>query len=76
MIRLKKAVENKNPEELHKVAHILKGNTGMMKATTLFYLYEKLVHLGRSGTVEGAEKILKTVALENKTVMAELEKML
>ena len=74
--RLEQAIENNDPEDLHKIAHILKGNTGMVKAVKLSQLFAKLVLLGRSGTTVGAHEMLPTVQEEKERVIKALERLI
>lgn len=71
---LKKAVMTENSEDLRKMAHILKGNSGMIQAKRVYNLYEKLLDLGKSGTTDGAQDILDAVLLENQLVVDVLKK--
>ena len=73
---LHQAIATNDPQDLHKKAHILKGNYGMIQATPLVALCQELVEIGRSGTVDGADPLLKKLVKKNNTLEEVLGKML
>ncbi|MBF0611763.1 MAG: response regulator [Magnetococcales bacterium] len=73
---IRMAVERGNTEAMGKTAHILKGNVGMMKATPMFDLCSKLVDLGRSGSLEGAEQLVEQLETQAERLSQTLNKML
>ncbi|HTE05091.1 MAG TPA: Hpt domain-containing protein [Planctomycetota bacterium] len=54
-------------------AHALKGSCGQFGATTLTECCRELEHLGRRGTLEGAEPMLARIATEFVRVKSAME---
>lgn len=58
---LGKVIEQKNSEELRKVAHSLKGSSSNVCAFRLSELARQLEMMGKDGTLSGAEDILASL---------------
>jgi HPt (histidine-containing phosphotransfer) domain-containing protein len=58
------AVERGDAQALMRAAHAMKGSCGNLGVRRLGKICERLEHLGRGGTVEGASELLPLARLE------------
>jgi two-component system, sensor histidine kinase and response regulator len=68
-----RAIDARDPEELHRAGHTLKGALGNLAAGGASDLASELEALGRSGHVAGAQVILDKLVQELTRVMRALE---
>ena len=63
---IRKALENRSPQELEHAAHSLKGSVSNFGAKSVVRAALALEMLGRGGSVEGGEELFETLELELK----------
>lgn len=65
---LQQAIREGDAEQLHRQAHVLKGNCGMMQTPVLAGLCQTLVTMGRSKNVQFAQETLLKLQVESRKV--------
>ena len=76
MTQLTAAVDTGDVETMYRVAHSFKSASGYVGASKLCTLFERLEHMGRTQTTDGAVRTLSAIQAEYTTVRAILSKIL
>jgi CheY-like chemotaxis protein len=72
IVRIKAAIETKDPAGLREVAHALKGSTSNIGAGTMAVISQRLQAVAQAGSVDGAQELLVTLEEEFERVKQEL----
>jgi CheY-like chemotaxis protein/HPt (histidine-containing phosphotransfer) domain-containing protein len=70
---IRQAIQQKQPQDLRRAAHTLKGNSNSLGAMQIGRLSLELEKIGRGGTTEGAEPLLAELEQEFDRVRAALQ---
>ncbi len=72
-VRIEEAIESQRPDEMQKQAHTLKGSGRNLGTQRFADFCEKLEHLGKQHSVDGAKMLFESIKREYSTLCEEYE---